>query len=66
MVTLSAKFVMIGCGNDAKYMLNGVEIQGVVKAFIYRGTYLTLTVKDKSAVPVAELKAIGIKVKEVK
>ena len=44
----------------------GMEIQGVVKVFIHRGSSLTLTVNDKSVVPVAELKAIGVKVKEVK
>ena len=45
---------------------NGRELQGVVKCFIYKGEHLTITVVDKSLVPVAELKAIGVKVKEYK
>ena len=66
MVTLSGSFVIIGLGTDnVRYMWNGVELRGVVKMFVYRGTSVTLTVADKSVLPVAELKAYGIKVKEI-
>lgn len=66
MVTMSGSFVVVGLGTDnVRYMWNGVELQGVVKMFVYRGTSVTLTVADKSVLPVAELKAYGIKVKEV-
>ncbi len=40
-------------------------LQGVVKMFVYKGTSVTLTVVDKTLLPVAELKAYGIKVKEL-
>ena len=66
MVTISGSFVVVGLGtNSVRYMWNGVELQGVVKMFVYRGTSVTLTVADKSVLPVAELKAYGIKVKEI-
>ena len=66
MVTMSGSFVVVGLGTDSvRYMWNGVELQGVVKMFVYRGTRVTLTVADKSVLPVAELKAYGIKVKEI-
>lgn len=66
MVTISGSFVVVGLGTmNTKYMWNGVELRGVVKMFVYRGTSVTLTVADKSVLPVAELKAYGIKVKEI-
>lgn len=66
MVTMSGSFVVVGLGTDnVRYMWNGVELQGVVKMFVYRGTSVTLTVADKSVLPVAEPKAYGIKVKEI-
>lgn len=66
MVTMSGSFVVVGLGTDSvRYMWNGVELQGVVRMFVYRGTSVTLTVADKSVLPVAELKAYGIKVKEI-
>lgn len=66
MVTISGSFVVVGLGTmNTKYMWNGVELRGVVKMFVYRGTSVTLTVADKSILPIAELTAYGIKVKEV-
>lgn len=66
MVTMSGSFVVVGLGTrSTKYMWNGVELRGVVKMFVYRGTSVTLTVADKSVLPLAELKAYGIKVKEI-
>lgn len=66
MVTMSGSFVVVGLGtNSVRYMWNGTELRGVVKMFVYRGTSVTLTVTDKSVLPVAELKAYGIKVKEI-
>ena len=66
MVTFSGAFTVIGLGTiTPKYLLNGVELRGVVKMFVYKGLYVSLTVADKSVLPLAELKAYGIKVKEI-
>jgi len=66
MVTFSSAFTVIGLGTTTpKYLWNGEELRGVVKMFIYKGTSITLTVADKSVLPLAELKAYGIKVKEI-
>ena len=67
MVTFSGAFVVIGLGTgDVKYMWNGLPLQGVVKMFVYKGKSVTLTVVDKSVLPVVELGKMGIKVKEQK
>lgn len=66
MVTFRGAFVVIGLGSqEPKYMWNGTEIVGVIKMFIYKGIHITLTVQNKSLVPLEELKAYGIKVKEI-
>lgn len=66
MVTFSGAFTVIGLGTiTPKYLWNGVELRGVVKMFVYKGLHVSLTVADKSVLPVAELKAYGIKVKEI-
>jgi len=66
MVTFSGSFTVIGLGTlEPKYLWNGYELRGVVKMFVYKGTSITLTVTDKSVLPLAELKAYGIKVKEI-
>ena len=65
MNVMQGSLVIIDLGTpNVKYMWKGKELQGVVKVFVYKGTSLTVTVVDKNAVPVAELKAYGIKVKE--
>lgn len=65
MVTIQGSFLVINLGTaDVKYLWNGVELQGVVKMFVYKGVSVTLTVQDKLVLPVAELKIYGIKVKE--
>ena len=67
MVTFSGAFVVIGLGtDDVKYLWNGLTLQGVVKMFVYKGKSVTLTVTDKSVLPVSELAKYGIKVKEQK
>jgi hypothetical protein len=67
MTTTSGKLVIIDLGmSTAHYLWNGATLEGVVKVFVYKGTSLTITVKDKSVIPVAEMKLAGIKVKEVK
>ena len=67
MVTFSGAFVVIGLGtDDVKYLWNGLTLQGVVKMFVYKGKSVTLTVMDKSVLPVSELAKYGIKVKEQK
>ena len=67
MTVLQGSFMVLGLGSsDVKYMWKGEEIVGVTKIFVYKGTSVTLTVADKSLVPLEALKAYGIKVKEVK
>ena len=67
MNVLQGSFTILDLGKQtAKYFFNGQELQGVVKMFVYKGTSVTLTVVDKTLLPVAELRAYGIKVKEVK
>ena len=66
MNVMQGSLVILDLGTpNVKYMWKGSELQGVVKVFVYRGTSLTLTVVDKTLVPVDELKAYGIKVKEL-
>ena len=66
MVMLSGSFVVVDLGSPTdKYLWKGQELQGVVKMFVYKGISVTLTVVDKTLLPVAELKAYGIKVKEL-
>lgn len=67
MVTFSGAFVVIGLGTDnVKYLWNGLSLEGVLKMFVYKGNKVTLTVADKSILPLVELKEYGIKVKEIK
>jgi len=66
MFTMSGSFVVVGLGTEVpKYLWNGVELRGVIKMFVYKGLHVSLTVADKSILPLAELKAYGIKVKEI-
>lgn len=66
MNVLQGAFTTLDVGKpSARYFFNGQELQGVVKMFIYKGTSVTLTVVDKTLLPVAELRAYGIKVKEL-
>jgi len=66
MVTMSGSFVVVGLGTALpKYLWNGVELRGVIKMFVYKGVSITLSVADKSILPLAELKAYGIKAKEI-
>ena len=64
---MQGSFVVLDLGTaGVKYLWKGTELAGVVKMFVYKGTSVTLTVVDKEVLPVAELKAYGIKIKEVK
>ena len=66
MNVLQGAFTTLDVGKpSARYFFNGQELQGVVKMFVYKGTSVTLTVVDKTLLPVAELRAYGIKVKEL-
>jgi len=66
MITMSGSFVVVGLGTTTpKYLWNGVELRGVIKMFVYKGLSITLSVADKSILPLAELKTYGIKVKEI-
>ena len=66
MTTLQGSFMILDLGSPTvKYLWKGQELQHVVKMFVYKGTSVTLTVINKEALPVAELKAYGIKVKEL-
>lgn len=61
---VQGSLVVINLGMEGtKYLWNGRELEGVTKVFVYNGDKLTITVKDKSVIPVSELKASGIKVK---
>lgn len=65
MNVLQGAFTVVDLGKPtARYFFNGQELQGVIKVFVYKGTSVTLTVSNKEVLPVAELKAYGIKVKE--
>ena len=67
MNVLQGSFTILDLGKPtARYFFNGQELQGVVKMFVYKGTSVTLTVVDKTLLPVAEMKVYGIKVKEVR
>ncbi len=67
MNVLQGSLVILDLGTPSvKYLWKGVELQGIVKMFIYKGTSVTLTVINKEVPRVAEMKAYGIKVKEVK
>lgn len=67
MNVMQGSLVILDLGTpNVKYMWKGKELRGVVKVFVYNGTSLTVTVVDKSVVPVDEMKAYGIKVKDVK
>ena len=67
MNVMQGSLVILDLGTpNVKYMWKGSELRGVVKVFVYKGTSLTITVKDKSVVPVEELIAYGIKVKELR
>ena len=66
MNVLQGTFTTLDVGKpSARYFFNGQELQGVVKMFVYKGTSVTLTVINKEVLPLAELKAYGIKVKEL-
>ena len=66
MNVLQGAFTILDLGKPtARYFFNGQELQHVVKMFVYKGTSVTLTVVDKTLLPVAELLAYGIKVKEI-
>lgn len=63
---MQGSFVVLDLGTaNVKYLWKGTELAGVVKMFVYRGTSVTLTVTNKEVLPVAELRAYGIKVKEL-
>ena len=67
MNVVQGSLVILDLGTpNVKYVWKGKELRGVVKVFVYKGTSLTVTVVDKGVVPVDEMKAYGIKVKEVK
>ena len=66
MNVLQGAFTTLDLGKPtARYFFNGQELQGVIKVFVYKGTSVTLTVVDKTLLPLAELKVCGIKVKEL-
>ena len=67
MTTLQGAFTTLDLGKpSARYFFNGQELQGIIKVFVYKGTSITLTCKDKTLLPLDELKAYGIKIKEIK
>ena len=66
MEVLQGSFVILDLGTPSvKYLWKGTPLEGVLKMFVYKSTSITLTCKDKNLLPLAELKAYGIKVKEL-
>ena len=64
---LQGSFVILDLGTpNVRYMWRGAPLDGIVKMFVYKGTSIGLTCNDKNLLPLAELKAYGIKVKEVR
>lgn len=64
---MQGSFVILDLGTpNVKYLWKGVPLEGILKMFVYKGTSITLTCLDKNLLPIAELKAYGIKVKEEK
>ena len=67
MITTVGKLVIIDLGKDtAQYFWNGVALGYITGVFVYRKTSVTLYTTNKSELPLDELKANGIKVKEIK
>ena len=67
MNVLQGRFFILNLGTkNVIYLWKGEQLQGVIKMFVYKGTSITLTVADKTAIPYTELKAYGIKIKEQK
>lgn len=67
MNVLQGSLVIIDLGTpNVKYLWKGAPLEGILKVFIYKGTAITLTCKDKNLLPFVELKSYGIKVKEQK
>lgn len=67
MTTTVGKLVIIDLGKEtAQYFWNGKRLTGISGVFVYRKTSVTLYASDKSVLPIDELKAYGIKVKEAK
>ena len=64
---MQGSLVILDLGTqNVRYLWKGTALEGIVKLFVYKGTSLTLTCNDKTLLPLAELKAYGIKVKEVR
>lgn len=64
---MQGSFVILDLGTPSvRYLWKGAPLEGVIKMFVYKGAFITLTCKDKILLPYAELKAYGIKVKEAK
>ena len=64
---LLGSFVILDLGTpNVKYLWKGSPLQGIIKMFIYKGAFITLTCNDKNLLPLDELKAYGIKIKEQK
>lgn len=67
MITTTGKLTIIDLGKDtAQYFWNGTALGYVTGIFVYKKTSVTLYTTNKAELPVAELKAYGIKVKEIK
>lgn len=67
MISTIGKFTIIDLGKEtAQYFWNGTALENIVGVFVYRKTSVTLHTTDKTQLPVEELKAYGIKVKQIK
>lgn len=67
MITTTGKLTIIDLGKEtAQYFWNGIALGYITGVFVYRKTSVTLYTTNKSELPLDELKANGIKVKEIK
>lgn len=67
MNVMQGSLVILDLGTpNVKYMWKGTPLEGIIKMFVYKGASITLTCKDKNILPLDELKAYDIKIKEQK
>ena len=67
MTTAQGSLVIIDLGTpNVKYLWNGRQLTEIVKVFVYRGSSLTITHNGLDVETIEQMRAYGIKVKEVK
>lgn len=67
MITTQGALVAVDLGTpDVKYFWNGRQLTEVVKIFVYRGTSLTVMHNGLDNETIGQMRAHGIKVKEMR